>query len=94
MARRKFTHDARTYADPMAFKPERFIASPTRASDPDPKQFVFGFGRRICPGLHLADTSVWLACAMALGALNVAKAVDAQGKEVVPAVEYVGQLIT
>lgn len=78
----------------MVFKPERFIATPTHAPEADPKQFVFGFGRRICPGLHLADASVWLACAQALAVLSITKEVSAQGKEIVPVVEYVGQLIT
>lgn len=78
----------------MAFKPERFMATPAHAPEPDPKQFVFGFGRRICPGLHLADGTVWLACAQAISTMSVKKALDARGAEVVPEVEYVGQLIT
>jgi cytochrome P450 len=61
-------HDARTYVDPLAFRPERFLGvSPER----DPRELVFGFGRRICPGQHLADTSVWLACALSLAAFAI-----------------------
>lgn len=41
-----FAHDREVYTDPMAFKPERLLAEPPA---PDPKDFVFGFGRRQCP---------------------------------------------
>lgn len=45
----KMTHDAETYADPMAFTPERFLTHATRAAERDPKELVFGFGRRCVP---------------------------------------------
>jgi cytochrome P450 len=61
-------HAPDTYADPLAFAPERFLgASPER----DPRELCFGFGRRACPGQHLADASVWASCALALAALRV-----------------------
>lgn len=91
---RKFTKDERTYPDPFTFRPERFIPTSTHTPETDPKEFVFGFGRRICPGLHLADSSFWLACATALATLIIKKARDAEGHEITPEVEFVGSLIT
>jgi len=69
----KFTHDSRTYSSPMSFNPDRFIPSPGRKAEPDPRQVCFGFGRRICPGLHLADASVFISCAMALAVFDITK---------------------
>jgi fumagillin biosynthesis cytochrome P450 monooxygenase len=42
------TRDPRNYKDPNKFDPLRFLGdNPER----DPLDFVFGFGRRICPGM-------------------------------------------
>jgi hypothetical protein len=40
-------HDPRTYKDPHVFNPSRFLGD---NPEPDPRTWVFGFGRRICPG--------------------------------------------
>ncbi|OBZ79891.1 O-methylsterigmatocystin oxidoreductase [Grifola frondosa] len=46
-------HDEAVYADPARFNPDRYAQG-----EPDPARAVFGFGRRICPGRHLADWSI------------------------------------
>ncbi|KAI0034413.1 cytochrome P450 [Vararia minispora EC-137] len=81
-------HDANTYADPMEFKPERFIARPGKPAEQDPRACSFGFGRRACPGMTLAETTVWLWIATALATLNVSKARDADGVEITPSGRY------
>lgn len=43
---RKFTHDPNIYRDPFAFKPERHLATAGRPAELDPRNIVFGFGRR------------------------------------------------
>jgi len=48
---------------------------------------VFGFGRRICPGMHLADASVFMSCTMILAAFDIAKVVE-NGQVVEPLNEY------
>ncbi|KAJ3553206.1 hypothetical protein NM688_g3738 [Phlebia brevispora] len=82
----KFLHDPQTYHDPMAFKPERFLAENGRTPELDPRIYVFGFGRRICPGMHLAEVSVFVACSMALATLNITKAI-VDGEEMTPSAE-------
>lgn len=44
---RRLMHDEAVYKNPSAFDPERFIPGEiTSAVPPDPRNFVFGFGRR------------------------------------------------
>ncbi|KAH8827612.1 cytochrome P450 [Flagelloscypha sp. PMI_526] len=42
----------------------------------DPRQFVFGFGRRVCPGQHLVDSSLWILIARMLATFNIQKPLD------------------
>ncbi|KAF9559108.1 cytochrome P450 [Agrocybe pediades] len=79
------------YPDPDNFLPERFMES-TGDSILDkrrnPKNYVFGFGRRQCPGLNLVDSSVWLLMASMLATLDISKARDDYGNVVEPDVVY------
>ncbi|KAK7695619.1 hypothetical protein QCA50_000255 [Cerrena zonata] len=76
--------DPEIYPDPSAFNPDRYLSSsPNR----NPRDFVFGFGRRICPGLNLADASVFIACTMVLTTFDISKAVE-NGVVVEPSGEY------
>lgn len=75
------THDPEVYNDPMTFKPERFLGVDGREPEMDPRTFVFGFGRRICPGRLLADNTVYLCVAQSLAVFNITKA-NENGKEV------------
>jgi cytochrome P450 len=48
-------NDERDYPEPHIFKPERFLKNgQLDSSVRDPMDIAFGFGRRICPGKHLA----------------------------------------
>ncbi|KAL1744246.1 cytochrome P450 [Schizophyllum fasciatum] len=80
-----FFHNPAIYKEPFEFNPERFLgATPER----DPRSIgVFGFGRRSCPGEHLADVSVWISVTKAIAAFNVEKALDAQGNPIEPVAE-------
>ncbi|KAJ6533284.1 cytochrome P450 [Mycena vulgaris] len=72
----KMMHDPKRYANPMVFDPTRFIATSTREADPDPARICFGFGRRICPGKLLADTTLFLACSAILTVFKISKACE------------------
>ncbi|OQE21561.1 hypothetical protein PENFLA_c014G03275 [Penicillium flavigenum] len=74
-------HDPALYHDPMAFKPDRFLEIDGRDPEIDPHTFVFGFGRRICPGRILADNTVWLNVAKSLSVFKISKPVE-DGAEV------------
>ncbi|THH27951.1 hypothetical protein EUX98_g6235 [Antrodiella citrinella] len=47
-------HDPNIYPDPLNFVAERWLTEP---SPPHPREVVFGFGRRICSGMIMADNS-------------------------------------
>ncbi|KAJ7154786.1 cytochrome P450 [Mycena filopes] len=72
-------HDADIYSSPFKFDPSRFLSregTPTNPaisglSEPDIGSLPFGFGRRICPGMHLADSAMWIYAASALWAFHI-----------------------
>ena len=49
-SRRAMSRDEARYSDADKFMPERFLDAKGILTDDDPADFVFGFGRRICPG--------------------------------------------
>ncbi|KAF9872128.1 cytochrome p450 oxidoreductase [Colletotrichum karsti] len=68
-----FTHDPDVYSDPFEFRPERFLQS---EPETDPRKFAFGFGRRVCSGKMLAETSMYLNFAQSLAVFNINKPID------------------
>ena len=46
---RAMTHDEEIYPDSFTFNPGRHLGDDAQ---PDPYKFVFGFGRRACPGMY------------------------------------------
>ncbi|PCH43316.1 cytochrome P450 [Wolfiporia cocos MD-104 SS10] len=77
--------DPTMFADPERFWPERFLEmSASEAQQKNPGNFVFGFGRRICPGRHFADENIWLAVACTASLFNIQKARDIHGREIIP----------
>lgn len=60
--RRMMMRDPAVFPDGDAFKPERFL----NVTDPRLQTYkfgVFGFGRRICPGMYVALQSLYIAMA-------------------------------
>lgn len=81
-----FTRDPAVYHDPERFLPERFLPERFLApfDEPDPAGFVFGFGRRMCPGRRLAESTLFLTVAKVLATFDISKGRDSQGREVEP----------
>ncbi|KAH9886921.1 cytochrome P450 [Cubamyces lactineus] len=83
------TRDTRFFPDPEEFRPERYLVSDEEKRDILlPSSFVFGYGRRICPGQPLADASVWIAMANIVALFDIYKAVDAAGNEITPPAKF------
>ncbi len=82
--------DEELYPQADTFMPERFLGvSAERMSRMDPRTVIFGFGRRICPGLHFVDSSAWLAVACMTATLDISKSCDhVTGNTIEPIVRY------
>lgn len=76
-------HDPEVYPDPFTFDPTRFIERPGKPAQKDPRHACFGWSRRICPGMYLAEASLWLCVAMSLTVFNVTNAVE-DGVPIIP----------
>ncbi|KAF5315445.1 hypothetical protein D9619_007174 [Psilocybe cf. subviscida] len=81
------TRDEGRYKDAEMFNPDRFLDEHSKLND-DECDFTFGFGRRICPGRHMARATLWLSMATTLWAFNIGKAKDASGNEIPISGEY------
>ncbi|KAG8997242.1 hypothetical protein FRB90_012552 [Tulasnella sp. 427] len=96
-------HDPNVYENPDEFNPDRFIESEfgtkpeAREGDKDRRNnLAFGSGRRICPGIHLANNSLRINTVNLLWGFNFLKAKDpATGKEITPDVwDYAKGILT
>ncbi|KAG6837602.1 hypothetical protein H0H93_006123 [Arthromyces matolae] len=80
---RAMTLDESVYQDPRSFNPSRYLPAPVGRGEPFSTSH-FGFGRRICPGRHLADDSLWIAIATSLATVKFLKPLDDHGNEITP----------
>ncbi|KAI1336781.1 cytochrome P450 [Xylariaceae sp. FL0016] len=88
-------NDPRRYPDPRRFDPNRWIqdnqSSAEALSNSDINKrdhFVFGAGRRLCQGMHIADRNLFLGISRLLWAFNFEKAADeTTGEKVTPNME-------
>ncbi|KAJ7281062.1 cytochrome P450 [Mycena rebaudengoi] len=88
-------HDEIMYPDPYAFNPERFLLDgKANPAVKDPDCAAFGFGRRICPGRHMARASIWSVVASILATFNIDKAVDEAGHVIEPTFEYLTAIVS
>ncbi|KAI1121293.1 cytochrome P450 [Nemania abortiva] len=83
--------DENRYPNSRVFDPERFLGDTQSAAEaalnPDPAardHFVFGSGRRICLGMHIAERSLFIAIARMLWAFEFRSVKDSQGNDILP----------
>ncbi|KAF8169163.1 cytochrome P450 [Mycena galopus ATCC 62051] len=82
-----------TYPDPRDFKPEGWLLNGKLNPAVKDPESAFGFGRRLCPGRHMATSTIWIAVASLLAAFDITKAVDGEGNVIVPSHECVSGLV-
>ncbi|KAF9534905.1 cytochrome P450 [Crepidotus variabilis] len=75
---RAMTRDPSRYMEPEIFNPSRFLKLDGTLNDDD-VQYVFGFGRRICPGRYFASDTVWLSIVRVLFLFDIQRKKDAFG---------------
>ncbi|KZP23292.1 cytochrome P450 [Athelia psychrophila] len=86
-------NDELVYPDPFTFNPDRFMKDgnlDALARDPEA---AFGYGRRICPGRHVARGTIWLNISCILACFNIEKPLDAHGNAIEPSVKYISDLL-
>ncbi|KLO09739.1 cytochrome P450 [Schizopora paradoxa] len=76
------------YPEPSAFRPERFLPSAGGRIQRDPSKIAFGFGRRVCPGKHFAESTMFLAVCQTLAVFSISKIKDEEGNIMEPVVEF------
>ncbi|KAF8671716.1 cytochrome P450 [Rhizoctonia solani] len=85
-------HNPSVYPDPEKFIPERHLVE---NPPPAPELYAFGFGRRrMCPGTHVAQQSMWLSISNILANFTITKAKDENGAEIIPKEEYTNEVIS
>ncbi|KAJ7627632.1 cytochrome P450 [Mycena polygramma] len=65
--------DPVVFPDPERFDPQRWMSPDGSAIREDLKVFQFGFGRRVCPGLHVANKSLFINTALLLWAFRISQ---------------------
>jgi cytochrome P450 len=85
--------DRDRYKEPRHFNPDRFaedsdgVSMAEMAAHPDPSKrdtVGFGAGRRICPGMWVADRSLFLGITGILWSFSITPKKDAQGRDMLP----------
>ena len=79
---RAILHDPETYPDPEEFKPERFLNEDGTVRHDPALALAFGAGKRICPGRHIVDETLFIVASSVLSAFDVTKAKDENGNEI------------
>ncbi|KAF0319369.1 hypothetical protein GQ607_013337 [Colletotrichum asianum] len=82
-------YSSEKWDNPEAFDPSRYLSYPEKAgfyaAQGDAKgrdHFDFGGGRRICPGMHLAENSLFVTLAKILWAFKIEPALDPSGNQI------------
>lgn len=91
--------DPNRASNPRRFDPSRFVNDPQSlseaAANPDASkrdQFTFGAGRRICPGIHVAERSLFLGMARLVAAFEFLPDIDPiSGEPIIPDQEKLTQ---
>lgn len=94
------SRDTRNYKDPEVFNPDRFLGENPEL---DPRKYIFGFGRRACPGVYtipvcigrvFAEMNILMSMASCLSVLTFLRAKDQEGNVIEPKIKWDGTIIT
>ncbi|TFK21255.1 cytochrome P450 [Coprinopsis marcescibilis] len=71
-------YDEMEYPEPEIFSPERYLTQDGQICQeaPKPESIAFGFGRRVCPGAHMATSGLFMTIASILSVFSIGKMQD------------------
>ncbi|KAJ4475102.1 cytochrome P450 [Lentinula lateritia] len=83
-------HDEEDYPEPELFNPSRFLDADGKIDSKvkDPTIPAFGFGRRVCPGKHMALASLWIVVASILACYSIEPELDENGDLIQPKAKW------
>jgi len=88
---RAIQYDPDRWKDPERYDPTRYLHDPystaeaMNLADPDARDhFGYGAGRRACPGIHVAQNSLFILLARTVWGFNVSKSVGPDGQVIEP----------
>lgn len=83
--------DPNLHENPSEFQPERYLNKPLSAAEyinsNDPYErdhFTYGAGRRVCPGVHVAERSLYINIVRTLWGFDIGKKKGEDGRLIEP----------
>ncbi|OAX38699.1 cytochrome P450 [Rhizopogon vinicolor AM-OR11-026] len=84
------SRDENTFPDASRFDPSRHLTIDGQLKESIVNSFIFGHGRRICPGRWFAENVVWAAMATILSVVHIDHSRDPHGHRIEVKPEYTG----
>ncbi|KAG1863418.1 cytochrome P450 [Suillus tomentosus] len=71
------SRDPIAFPDPEIFNPQRWFDSEGRLKNNNARFITYGFGRRVCPGLHFTNHALYIITALLMWSFRIAQRPDA-----------------
>ncbi|KAF9444505.1 cytochrome P450 [Macrolepiota fuliginosa MF-IS2] len=88
-------HDPDIFDEPMRLMPERYLKGGQLNTEVrDSWDFSFGYGRRVCPGRHIAEMSLFVVITSVLAVFDIKLPLDDEGMPIKPKAEFTPYLFS